>query len=158
MIAGQTDCMMREAVSTLDIAISSGDTRISSETDDEADAFVSSLAGGSPYRVASTIFEAILKKNIKQALEAATAVPDKTWLMKLIIEQSTNTIKCRFNPQLVDNVYARKTAQSIAKIGIKTSDIASIGKRLMEAQRLVAEYTVDPDAALTHVVASIWAQ
>jgi DNA polymerase-3 subunit gamma/tau len=159
MIAGQADCMLRESISYLDVALSSGDTRIMTASEDEADVFVSTLTGGSPYKVASTIVESIYRKDIKSALEAATAVNDKVWLLKLIVEQSSNIIKCRYNPQLVDNPYGRRVAIGIAKsTKLETIHIATIGKKIMEAQRLVSEYTVNAEDALTHVLASIWNQ
>jgi DNA polymerase III subunit gamma/tau len=159
MIASHCDCAMREAIASLDIVLASGDSNLKTQDEASADAFVSSMLGQSPYKIASDIALAVLTQDIQFALELATAVNDKRFLLKVIVEQFTNIIKARYNPKLIQNYYARNSAVNVSNTStLKTSDIAIIGKKIIEAYRMSADFSVDGDFVITHTLACIWSK
>jgi DNA polymerase-3 subunit gamma/tau len=152
-IAAACDNMMRDCLSTLELAAANG----SVVSDDKADAFISKLIGSSPFEIAKQALLGLYTRRIEMVVEAVTASDNVNYLVKAMIEHNTNIIKARVLPTSIANAWALRNAQDIDRTisKIPNSSVAKLGIKLQDIGIHAASYQIDAAAAIINLAASI---
>lgn len=152
-IASACDNMMRDCVSTLELAAANG----SVVPDDKADYFIAKLTGSSPFEIAKQALLGLYTRQIEQVIDAVSASENVNYLVKSMIEHNTNIIKVRILPSSIANAWALRSAQDIDRAisKVPNSFVAKLGIKLQEIGVHAASYQIDVAAAIINLAASI---
>lgn len=152
-VASVSDRMMRDALTVLDVILSSGSYDI---PDTEADTFVSRLAGKSPYELAKNVLIGLYKSDIARVVEAVSSSDNTVFLAKSMIEMNANIIKFRHLPASIASKPALWNAQELSScVNASDAAVAKVGLRIQELYLSVSNHAFDAGSAIVHLAASI---